>query len=109
MSVDGAWLKFSGNSQRRRRRALLFHGTILYNFDLALITGLLRKPSSEPDYRASRSHELFVTNAPITRGAATEALREAWHADSEFQQLPGDEAQELVRSRYLTEEWNRMR
>ena len=27
------WFKFSGNAQRRRRDALVFHGTILYQFD----------------------------------------------------------------------------
>src|SRR5512135_474233 len=34
--------KFSGNSQRRRQHFLLFHGTFLLNFDLALISELLQ-------------------------------------------------------------------
>ena len=36
LTVDG--LKFSGNSQRRRRKFLLFHGTFLLKFDLTLVT-----------------------------------------------------------------------
>ena len=32
LAIDG--VKFSGNAQRRRRDALLFHGTILLGFDL---------------------------------------------------------------------------
>jgi len=56
------WLKFSGNAQRRRRHALVFHGTMLYGFDLGLITALLRFPTQQPDYRASRDHTDFVCN-----------------------------------------------
>ncbi len=40
--------KFSGNSQRRRKRFLLFHGTFLLNFDLALASNLLLMPSKQP-------------------------------------------------------------
>jgi lipoate-protein ligase A len=48
-------LKFSGNAQRRRRRSILFHGTFLLSMDLALVSGLLPKPSWEPDYRQGTS------------------------------------------------------
>src|SRR5579863_7685834 len=44
-------LKFSGNAQRRLRKTLIFHGTFLLNFDLALIEHVLRMPSKQPDYR----------------------------------------------------------
>ena len=63
---DGVnWRKFSGNAQRRRRSALLFHGTMLHAFDLSQITDCLRHPSAEPDYRAGRSHREFVANLPL--------------------------------------------
>src|SRR5690606_773082 len=58
-------LKVSGNAQRRRGRALLFHGTLLLHFDLPLIERLLRQPSAEPDYRRGRRHGDFVTNLGI--------------------------------------------
>ena len=45
--------KFSGNSQRRKKNFLLFHGTFLLDFDLALVSEFLRMPSLQPDYRAT--------------------------------------------------------
>ncbi|MGH7953728.1 MAG: lipoate--protein ligase family protein, partial [Limisphaerales bacterium] len=42
--------KFSGNSQRRRKKLLLFHGTFLLNFNLALVGEFLRMPSLQPGY-----------------------------------------------------------
>jgi lipoate-protein ligase A len=53
---DGIWWKFSGNAQRRRRHSLVFHGTILYGFDLSILDALLRFPSAQPEYRAGRRH-----------------------------------------------------
>ena len=60
-------LKFSGNAQRRKRHSILFHGTLLYNFDLNLFHKYLAHPSKEPDYRKSRSHLKFVTNLNIKK------------------------------------------
>jgi lipoate---protein ligase len=58
-------LKFSGNAQRRVRNHLLHHGTILYDFDLALIERYLALPTDCPSYRRSRPHRDFVTNVPL--------------------------------------------
>ena len=60
--------KFSGNSQRRRKHFLLFHGTFLLNFDLALIGELLPMPSKQPDYREDRSHDRFPDQPECARG-----------------------------------------
>ena len=57
--------KFSGNAQRRAKRYILHHGTILYNFDLSLIAQYLNVPKDVPEYRRGRSHTDFVTNIPI--------------------------------------------
>ncbi|MBF0123141.1 MAG: lipoate--protein ligase family protein [Candidatus Omnitrophica bacterium] len=54
--------KFSGNAQRRGRSFILHHGTILYDFDLSLISKYLKIPQKMPDYRARRTHADFVTN-----------------------------------------------
>ncbi len=72
--------KFSGNAQRRGRRALLFHGTILYAADLSLVDRLLRHPSREPDWRGRRAHGEFIGNIAVTREQLIAALREAWGA-----------------------------
>ena len=60
-------VKFSGNAQRRLKHALLFHGTILYNMDLGLVSKYLKEPPVQPDYRNKRPHQRFIQNLPITR------------------------------------------
>ena len=101
-----AWFKFSGNAQRRRRRALVFHGTILYDFELSLIDALLRFPSKQPDYRDDRRHAEFVRNIPAQVEGVKRALRQAWSAAEELEQLPEARLQALVESRYATDAWN---
>jgi lipoate---protein ligase len=101
-----AGLKFSGNSQRRRKRFLLFHGAILLGFDLALIDRLLPMPSKQPAYRANRPHRDFVTNLPLPSEAVKGALQEAWHAFNRLEDLPCEHIAGLVHSRYATTEWN---
>lgn len=107
--VDGQWLKFSGNAQRRRRRAILFHGTILYHFNLKLIEELLLFPSLQPKYRADRGHLEFVTNITATREQIAQTLKHAWKAEVSGFPWPGDEIQALVQNRYGTPEWNQKR
>jgi lipoate---protein ligase len=58
--------KVSGNAQRRGRRALLQHGTLLYDFDPALAARYLREPGRQPAYRACRPHASFLGNLPLT-------------------------------------------
>ena len=58
-------LKFSGNSARCRRRWLLYHGTLLYDFPLALVAQCLRMPPRMPAYRDGRGHARFLTNLPL--------------------------------------------
>lgn len=101
------FLKFAGNSQRRRRHFLLFHGTFLLNCDLKLITQLLRMPSLQPDYRASRPHEEFVTNLNIPAATVKNALAQAWQAQGKFDDLPREKIYELARDKYGTNLWNR--
>ena len=100
------WLKFSGNAQRRRRRALVFHGTLLHNFDLAFIDALLRFPSAQPDYRADRGHADFVRNLPLASDAIREALRSEWKATVQYTDLPNEQIAELARERYGRDDWN---
>jgi lipoate-protein ligase A len=98
--------KFSGNSQRRRKHFLLFHGTFLLNFDLALITELLRMPSKQPHYRENRTHADFLTNLNIPAERVKTALRQAWATDSQLTNPPLGETKALTREKYSTNEWN---
>ena len=67
--------KFSGNSLRFTRNAILYHGTLLYNFRLEDIDRYLQHPPKMPEYRKDRSHDAFVMNLPLTAEALTESLR----------------------------------
>lgn len=91
--------KFSGNSLRCRRNALLYHGTLLYDFPLELVSGCLKKPPREPEYRAGREHAAFVMNLPVSAEAMKDGLRTVWHADSERAEWPEAKVRELVRER----------
>ena len=100
-------LKFSGNAQRRKKNFLLFHGTFLLSFDIALIDKFLRMPSKEPDYRKGRSHKDFLTNLDLPAEAVKRRLRDAWGAN---QDLPAgrwrSQVALLARDKYVTKEWN---
>jgi lipoate-protein ligase A len=99
-------VKFAGNSQRRRKNFLLFHGTLLLDCDLARISELLQMPSLQPDYRASRPHEEFVTNLNLPAAQVKAALAKAWNADEELKNPPLAEIKKLAREKYSTSEWN---
>jgi lipoate-protein ligase A len=99
-------LKFSGNSQRRKKNFLLFHGTFLLKFDLALVEEFLRMPSLQPDYRASRSHDDFLVNLNLPAGQVKAALQKAWNATKELQDFPKQKAQTLAADKYSTDAWN---
>ena len=54
--------KIGGSAQRRGRRALLHHGTLLFDFDATLATRYLREPNRQPAYRQRRCHRDFLGN-----------------------------------------------
>ncbi len=104
--VPPMFLKVAGNSQRRRRRFLLFHGTLLLNCDLRMISELLPMPSLQPDYRARRPHGEFVVNLHLPAAAVKAALAQAWKADAELIDPPLGEIEKLAREKYATRQWN---
>jgi lipoate-protein ligase A len=103
---SAAGRKFSGNAQRRRKHFLLFHGTLLLACDLRRIGELLRMPTWQPDYRAGRPHEDFVTNLKASAAAVKAALAREWNADVLWTQPPVEAMQRLAREKYATEAWN---
>jgi len=104
LTIDG--LKFSGNSQRRRRHSLLFHGTFLLDFDIALIEELLSSPSRQPDYRRHRSHEDFLTNLPAMAAQVKNALGRAWNATAPLVDFPRDQIEVLAKEKYAQRAWS---
>jgi lipoate-protein ligase A len=98
--------KFSGNSMRAKRTHFLYHGTLLYDFDLALIESLLRSPPRQPDYRQRRPHAEFVSNLPLPRSALVDALMRAWPTDGVLENWPAALVASLVDERFRRDEWN---
>lgn len=76
LALDGR--KVSGNAQRRGRRALIHHGTLLYQFDSMLATRYLKEPDRQPEYRGGRSHANFMGHLPLTREQITANLSAAF-------------------------------
>lgn len=72
LALDGL-LKVSGNAQRRRRNAILHHGTLVYRPDYDGMARYLREPELRPDYRGDRDHRAFVGALPL----APDILRHA--------------------------------
>lgn len=99
--------KFSGNSQRWLRQAVLHHGTILFDFDVSRIGRLLKPPTRQPDYRLSRSHGDFVTNVPAQRDSLLKLLVAAWNGQpSTCSADILEKARFLVQRRYSRDDWN---
>jgi lipoate-protein ligase A len=70
--------KVSGNAQRRGRRALIHHGTLLYGFDPQLATRYLKEPARQPAYRAARRHAEFIANLPLSAETIRARVETAW-------------------------------
>jgi len=83
-----AGLKFCGNAQRRRKRFLLFHGSLLLHMEINLIEKALLMPSKQPDYRANRSHGDFLINLKAPSSLLKTALARTWGAEQPLTQIP---------------------
>jgi lipoate-protein ligase A len=97
--------KFSGNAQRRRLKALLFHGTFLLQFDLALMEKYLKRPARQPAYRQQRAHSDFVCNIGVDAQRIKHALIAAWRAVMHRDGLPIAQIEDLARAKHSSPEW----
>lgn len=100
--------KFSGNSLRVKRSHVLYHGTLLYDFPLALVGELLRSPPRVPEYRAGRSHGEFIANLPAPVAELRRAMIGAWQAsDATFDvKVLESRIAALVAEKYARDDWN---
>ena len=101
--------KFSGNSQQRKRRHLLHHGTLLYGFDLGLVGRYLRQPARQPAYRERRDHDAFLMNLPLAGEEIERRLIAAWAAEGGPPEWPAERVRQLVADKYTRAEWIRRR
>jgi lipoate---protein ligase len=104
LAADG--LKFSGNSQQRKRYHLLHHGTLLYDFDIESIGRYLLMPARQPEYRARREHAAFLRNLPCDAAELRKRISAAWNATESIDEWPRAAVQQLVAQKYGKPEWH---
>ena len=97
--------KISGNSLRCKRDHLLYHGTLIYEFDIGRMSKFLRMPPRQPEYRACRDHADFVANLPTTGSDLRKSLTAAFEAGEPSAQWPQARVNELILSRYRDADW----
>lgn len=103
--------KVGGSAQKRLRRMLLHHGTLLYAFDVDRVERFLREPGSSPDYRAGRRHTDFIADLPLDQADVARAVRDAFSVqpgarEEDLSRDLADEVDALVRAKYGSEAWN---
>jgi lipoate-protein ligase A len=98
--------KFSGNSLRVAKNYVLYHGTLLYDFDLSLVSSCLGTPPRQPDYRERRSHEAFVANLDIDPTALRNNLAAAFEVTGVESEWPREAVRQLVAEKYSLQQWN---
>lgn len=98
--------KFSGNAQRRKLKALLFHGTFLLDARLDLIEKYLRLPPKQPEYRRGRSHREFLCTIGVPAAVMTEELKRVWDTGAPLEEDVSERIAELVEQKYARREWN---
>jgi lipoate-protein ligase A len=100
--------KFSGSAQRRLRRHVLIHASLLYDFPIDRIDRYTRIPSRKPDYREGRPHAEFVMNLPMPRERLLAALKSAWlvsERDPAPATIPEDLVRGLVETKFSSYRW----
>ncbi|MFP4500346.1 MAG: biotin/lipoate A/B protein ligase family protein [Candidatus Hydrogenedentota bacterium] len=100
--------KISGNAQRRRRHAILHHGTLLYAPNVASMTQYLKEPADQPAYRGGRAHRAFVGRLPLAPETLRAALCAAFSAHDPADRPLAEEmaaSAALAREKYTQREW----
>ncbi len=95
--------KFSGNALRIKRHHLLYHGTLLYNFDLSQISRLLGPTTRQPAYRDRRTHEEFIINLPVSRADIEQSLVTVWDANQPLTSWPQTRVAEIIQTKYVND------
>jgi lipoate-protein ligase A len=98
--------KVSGNALRVRRRAVLYHGTLLDRFDLPKAMSLLKHPPREPSYREGRPHTSFLTNLELGRERLEALVRRAFQASLPAPDCDPERVAQLLKDRYHSVSWN---
>jgi lipoate-protein ligase A len=117
---DLTWngFKISGNALRVKRHWLMYHGTILLTMPLEWIERYLRIPPRQPEYRAGRAHDRFVTSLrsavepfPNFQSELVREMSHAWDALQPWSEHPlaasvPSLAKEWMEKRYGDPAWH---
>ena len=103
LTLDGR--KFSGNALRCKRNWLVYHGTMICDFDISLIAQCLGDPIRQPEYRDQRSHQDFLTQLPTSTELLGTAIAQQWNATEQLEVWPSDLTDQLVSQKYSQREW----
>lgn len=100
--------KVSGSAQKRRRRCILHHGTLLYHVNMDLMDRYLREPADRPQYRGERTHRGFLRTLPLDPHKLRLAVCEAFDAQGPPKQpyrweLLGTKT--LAEEKYAARDW----
>jgi lipoate-protein ligase A len=99
--------KCSGNSLRVTRSHVLYHGTLLYDFDLELLANCLCEAPRQPTYRSGRDHREFVTNIPIDPLQFVDDLEQAFEVEGKMEANSlRDEIRRMREQRYDSQAWH---
>ncbi len=114
--------KVAGSAQTRQRGMILQHGSILLDLDADLLFDVLKFPSERVKERMKRTFlgKAVAINqlrpSPVSLEEAERAFAEGFVRGLDIRLLEGDLtpyeqelAEELVRNRYATDEWNMRR
>ena len=104
--------KISGNAQRRRKRFVLHHGTLLYAMDPALMERYLTEPADRPQYRGERTHGGFVRSIGLDADTVRRVFLRAFSGEVTRDSIRKDERdaiRELVKEKYTNPEWTARR
>ena len=105
LALDGR--KFSGNAQRRKRKAILFHGSFLLDVDLNKIEEYLLHPSREPEYRARRRHQEFLCNLQLSPDSLKAKLAAHWNATQIMDAPSASSIEPYLSAKYDNPAWIR--
>ncbi len=117
--VSSSSKKISGNAQTRRGGVILQHGTILFTVDVKKMFSLLKVGKEKIADKMIAAVEERVTSVAqvrpeVTREELYNALMSGFTSEKQFEIGTWSKeelarAEELVRERYKTKEWNEMR
>jgi lipoate---protein ligase len=100
--------KCGGSAQRRLKHWFMVHCSILYQVPVERVARYLALPDRQPDYRRRRSHEAFLSNLPLSRGALLDAIRATWCPGSALSPPPAGAlalVPDLVSEKFANRSW----